>query len=425
MTAVESEALIETKPVILLRFAPVLIVAAAVLFSVTYRNSLLLTDPQMFSEDLFVYFNGDRLFGASALIAPYSGYLQLCCRLIAFVAGFFSARHTANLYAGFFLLTIFATSAVIYTSPIFTGWGKVMAALALVYSPTGSEVFFGMCYTQWIMAPVIALALYESPTTRGRTAALYFYFAMVGLSSPFVVLAAPFVFWKTFTERTRYAYILSAITVAVALIQLHGMLDRQAHNPAAGSMFERAFSATSIFYSWATGPIYPGAAIAINISVPILAAAIWYFWSNWKLAKRALIYFVAFGLIGLVAGCLHVGADLHANQFLFGARYFYPPVVLFVLTFIVVEQNSSRASVTLPIMAIVLGWIYSSYVVDMESHFTNRTWSETAACIKYGSNCVAGSNPGKTGSVRVPSESELKTMSKEDRLKFYSEERIP
>jgi hypothetical protein len=173
-----------------------LVVALGVLLSVMYRNPLLFTDPQMLAEDLFVYFNEDRLFGVSALIMPYSGYLQLCCRIIAFVVGYAPARYAADLYAAFFVATIFATSVVIYASPIFTGWGKVLAALALVCSPTNSEVFLGMLYTQWIMAPVVGLALYESPTTRGRSVILLTYFGIIGLSSPLVILAAPCVLWK-------------------------------------------------------------------------------------------------------------------------------------------------------------------------------------------------------------------------------------
>ncbi|MGY3419745.1 hypothetical protein ACVWZW_000220 [Bradyrhizobium sp. F1.13.4] len=315
---------------------------------------------------------------------------------------------------------------MIYTSPVFTGWGKVLAALALVCSPTNSEVFFGMPYTQWIMAPVVALALYESPTTRGRTAVLLTYFAMVGLSAPFVIIAAPFVALKAFKERTRYSFALCAITVATAVVQLQGIIVRQSHNAASGSIFERAFAATSVFYSWATGPQYPGMWIAIAIGVPTLAFAVWYFWQNWQLGgQRAFIYFVAYGGLVLVAGCLHVDASLHANQFLFGARYFYPTVVWIVLAFIIVEQNSRRRRVTLPIVAMVLGAIYAAHVADMSVHFTNRTWAETATCVENGSNCIAAMNPGNTGSVRVPSDSELQTMSMPERLQFRREHRIP
>ncbi len=408
-----------------INIAPATIVLLGVMGAVFYRNPLLLTDPQMFSEDIFVYFNEDRLFGASALIRPYAGYIQLCCRIIAFIVGFFPARYAADLYAAFFVATILATSAVIYTSPIFTGWGKVIAALALVYSPTGSETFFGMPYTQWIMAPVVGLALYESPTTRTRAAVLLGDFAMLGLSAPFVILAAPFVAWKAYRERSRYSYALCAIAVAVTIIQIHGIIGRSAINPAAGSIFERAFMATSVFYAWATGPDYPGFRRAVAISVPTVAFAFWYLWQNRKGNERALLYFVAYGAVVLGAGCLQVDAPLHANQFLFGARYFYPPVVLFVLTFVVIEQNSNRASLSIPLVAAAMGLVFVTHVTNMNIHFTYRNWSETADCLEHRSNCVTGLNPGNTGSVRIPSGSELKTMSTTDRLKFINEQRIP
>ncbi|UPT90409.1 hypothetical protein HAP41_0000016625 [Bradyrhizobium barranii subsp. apii] len=111
---------------------------------------------------------------------------------------------------------------------------------------------------------------------------------------------------------------MCAITVATAVIQLQGIIVRQSHNAADGSIFERAFAATSVFYSWAKGPQYPGMWIAIAIGVPTLAFAVWYFWQNWQLGQRAFIYFVAYGGLVLVAGCLHVDASLHDQRFLLG-----------------------------------------------------------------------------------------------------------
>ncbi|MGY8665398.1 hypothetical protein Q3C01_23955 [Bradyrhizobium sp. UFLA05-109] len=399
------------------------IVTLGVLFAVFYRNPLLLTDPQMFSEDLFIYFNEDRLFGADALVRPYAGYLQICCRIIAFVTGFFPARYAAELYATFFVGTIFATAAVIYASPIFTGWGKVLAALALVYSPTGSETLFGMPYTQWIMAPVAGLALYESPASKGRMVVLLGYFALIGLSSPMVILAAPFVLWKTFSERTRYALWLCAITALCVAVQLHGIITRSAANPADGTVVERAFAASSIFYSWLTGPHYPGFWTALAISLPTFVLAAWYLWDN--RTERAIIYLVGYGGLALIAGCLQVDASLHANQFLFGARYFYPPIVLFVLALIAIEQKTERGFMTLPIAAVSLGLIYAARVTNMNVHFTNRNWIETAECVEHSADCITGLNPGNTGSVRVPSDAELKTMSSHERVAFRNSERTP
>lgn len=394
-----------------------------VLLSVVYRNPLLFVDPQMFSEDVFVYFNEHRLLGSAALIEFYSGYLQICCRLIAFIVGFAPARYAAALYAAFFVLTIVATSAVLYTSPIFTGWGKVLAALALVCSPTNSEVFFGMCYTQWIMAPIVGLALYESPTTKGRLAVLLTYFAIVGLSSPLVIIAAPFVAWKALNERTRYSLALCALTALSATIQLHGILGRTAANAATGTKFERAFAATSVFYSWLTGPHYPGFAVAAFVSVITLVAVSYYLWSNRKAAYRPAVYFLAYGALAVVAGCLQVDASLHANQFLFGARYFYVTIVFIVLAIIIIEQNSVRHALTLPVTALVLGAIYAAHVRNMNVHFTNRTWPQVADCVEHSSNCVTLMNPGNTGYIRVPSDSELKLMSLQDRLQFRTMQR--
>ncbi|MGY3419744.1 folate-dependent tRNA-U54 methylase TrmFO/GidA [Bradyrhizobium sp. F1.13.4] len=76
MYALQSGTAVDSRQGALFNSVPVLIVALGTLLSVMHRNPLLFTDPQMFSEDIFVYFNEDRLFGASAVVEPYSGYLD-------------------------------------------------------------------------------------------------------------------------------------------------------------------------------------------------------------------------------------------------------------------------------------------------------------------------------------------------------------
>jgi hypothetical protein len=408
--------------------APVLamiaVTAIVVIASTIYRNPVLFFDPQMVSEDLFVYFNEDRLFGARALIEPYSGYLQLCCRLIAYFAGQFPARYTAAIYSGLFVAAIFATSAIIFTSPIFTGWGKVLAAAALTCSPTNSEVFFGMLYTQWIMTPLTALAMIEQPTTRGRMALMVGCFTMVGLSSPFVVLAIPFVAWKAWSERSRYAYSLCAAALAALMVQLPGILSRSTANHTGGTSLERAFQSSSLLYSWLTGPNYPGARIALAVGVPVLIFTAWYLWQNRASITRPLLYFVVYGVLTVVPGCLWVPAELHANQFFFGARYFYPAVVLIVMTFVLVEQESGRRATTFPMIAVLLCAIYAAHVTPISGHITNRNWKETAACVETAADCRALLNPGNTGGVKVPSEREAKMMTPEDRRAFPRTQRF-
>lgn len=391
--------------------------------STVFRNPTLFFDPQMVSEDLMVYFNEDKLFGARALIEPYSGYLPLCCRLIAFIAGIFPARYAAGIYSAFFVATILASSAISFSSPAFTGWGKVLAAVSLTCAPTNSEVFFGMLYTQWIMAPLAALAMYERPSTRGRMAVLILCFALVGLSSPFVVLAIPFVLWKTWSERTRYSLWLCGTAFAALLVQLPGIMSRSSGNYTGGSSVERAFQATSLLYSWLTGPHYPDLRIAVAVAIPTLLFLTVYLWQNRAVVSRPLLYFTTYGTLTVVPGCLWVDPSLHANQFFFGARYFYPSVVLLVLSFIVVEQKRSRRKTTFPIITVLLAAIYTAHVSPISDHVTNRNWQEISACVETSRDCSALLNPGNTGTVKVPSELELRSMTKDDRIRFRVNQR--
>lgn len=407
------------------RWLPVAIVVVGTVLAVAHRNPSLVLSPRLFCEDLFVFFNEDRLFGAWAFVQPYAGYYQLSSRIIAFAAGFAPPTVIPSLYAALFILVILTSAMMLYTSPVFSGWGKVLAALAIVASPTGSEVFYGMCYSLWITAPIAALALYERPISRVRAALLLWFYLMVGLSSAFIVLVAPLAIIKLFTERSRYAICIAAVTLLAIAAQARGMFNRAGATVTSGSVVERLSIAKSVFYSWIVGPGDPGEAMAIVLCIAVMALAAWYLWRNRHIASRATLYFVGFGMTVLVASCLTLPPQIYSNPFESGARYFYLAVVLSVLAVIAIEQSSPRWRTTLPIVAAVLAANYAAWVHDLNDQLLDRNWGQTVACLQTSSNCVAVLNPPGVGSTRVPSDSELKQMTWADRGAFRAQQRLP
>jgi hypothetical protein len=264
-----------------------LVLVVLILLGIMRHNPGLFFHPQLHSEDLFVFFNENRLFGVDAFVQPYAGYYQFASRIIAFIAGFAPLDDVPAIYAVLFITAIVGASLVIYTSPAFSGWGKALAALIIVASPTGSEVFLGMCYTLWILVPAASLALYERPSSAGRSALLIGVFVVMGLSSSFSVIAVPFVLVKLITERSRYATALAIASALVAGVQLPGLLGRAAATATSGSLIERLLQGKSVLYTWLTGAGYPGYPVPAILSLVMLWLIARYLWRHRSVAWPA------------------------------------------------------------------------------------------------------------------------------------------
>jgi hypothetical protein len=403
------------------------LLALAVLISlaVMRRNPGLFFHPQLHSEDLFVFFNEDRLFGVGAFMEPYAGYYQFGSRIIAFLAGFAPLEDVPAVYAALFIAAVLGASLLIYTSPAFSGWGKVLAALTIVASPAGSEVFLGMCYTLWIFAPAAALALYERPTSAGRSALLIGFFVVTGLSSSFTVIATPLVLVKLVTDRSRHAAALAIATAVVACVQLPGMLSRAAATATSGSPIERLLQAKSVLYTWLTGAGYPGYPVPAILSLIMLALMIRYLWHNRSVCWRASVYLAGFGAAILLAGCLALPPILHWNAFTHGARYFYPAAALSMLALIAIEQQTPRWRSTLPVIAAVMALNFAFRAGPPVELINETYWPATVACLRSSTNCVSVMNPPIAGATRVPSDRDLKTMTYAKALEFRENQRLP
>jgi hypothetical protein len=402
---------------------PALITCAGIAYFLLWRNSTLFLHPRLWAEDLFVYFADDRILGVRALLEPYQGYVQFCCRLVAFLAGFSSPEMAPRLYETAFVAVVFATAAVTFTSPAFDGWAKSLAALALVVAPVSSEVFLGMCYMQWVMAPVVALALYENPTDRWRSGVLFAYFFLVGASGPFVLVGAPFVAFKAYRERGQYSATLLILTAFVAFLHLHGMVarfgDASSHG---GSIFSKLNVAASILYNWWLGEArQPIAAIAIGAAT--LIAAIVYLLANGRAAARPAFYFSAYGVVLLIVGAavMDISPPFNPNQWADYGRYFYIPMVLFIWTFAAIESPLSRQLFTVPAFTCVLALALAKNGSDWGSRFVENHWEATVDCLKHNETaCIPTMNPSYVETLPLPSDHQLKTLSDDDLRKFRS-----
>ncbi|UPT90399.1 hypothetical protein HAP41_0000016575 [Bradyrhizobium barranii subsp. apii] len=400
----------------LLRVAQVALATTALLVFIFIRNDRLVLSPELWAEDFNIYLVEDRLFGYRALLLPYNGFVQLCCRIVAFISGFASLEIIPRLYASFFMISIIWTAALAFVSTAFQGWGKTAAVLALVASPVGSEVFYGMCYMQWVMGPAVALALYERNPTRDHGIALASTFALVGLSSPFTIIAAPLVAFKVFTERTLYSKALAVITALAGLVQISHVVKRASGTAAAGTLSEKTDYFTSIFFRWITGYEDISTRAATSISIAVALAGIWFLWQNKKVAARPTIYFLAFGLTLLAVSCFTAPPLDHVNQYQNYGRYFYIPLVLVIWTIISVLRSANLRHFTL--MAALL-WLFSVNVTHgIGDHIVDVKWAASTHCLRTQQYCEMEINPTVLGPRSAPTDYQLLTLAKEERQKF-------
>lgn len=396
---------------------PALVTLAACTAFLIFRNQRLFLSPELWAEDIEVYFIDNRLLGWEALLKPYNGFVQFGCRAVAWIAGFADPIYAPRVYACFFLASILATCLVVYTSPVFSGWAKGLAVAALFAAPVSSEVFYGMCYMQWVMGPLLGLALCEKPATAGRETIMASLYVLIGVSAPFVLIAAPLVALKAITERSRFSFALVAATIVAGIVHSAPIVQRFTASSASGPVHFKLEALASISYQWLSGAqpaSLVGAAVIGVLSAGLFA---WYLVANREGNIPAILYFAGFGLALLTVSVWSIGAE-RLNQFGYGGRYYYIPAVLLLWTAIAIEQHLARARQFAILGCGVLGALFLAHTDRAGDHFVDTKWPATVTCLKTENECAALINPPFLGRRSIPTDIFVKWSIPPERLAF-------
>ncbi|MCP3469956.1 hypothetical protein NLM33_06385 [Bradyrhizobium sp. CCGUVB1N3] len=327
--------------------------------------------------------------------------------MIAFVVGFAPPSLAPRLYDGAFVAAVALTCLLTFTSPAFKGWGRAFATLAVVGAPVSSEVFLGMCYTQWILAPVVALALYEIPESRTRACALACVFFLVGASSPFTLVAAPLVLWKAWSERSGFSYALLAIDVLLATFQIQGMINRFGAEVSNVTGYSKLLVSMTVLYRWLLGHNSDVVASTVVATLTLVAIAA-YLWIYREHAKRPALYFLGYGLALLYVGASILNPAIDPNQWGSGARYFYLPVLMIIWTYVATEQCYERSTRSFRWSAGLLLLIFGIHVESAARRFGEDNWIATTDCLEASETaCALQINPSDLGQVQIPSDFQL------------------
>lgn len=211
-----------------MRWAPViaiLIAAAAIMF---IRKSDALLNPQFWAEDGKIFFADNFNHGFTAIFHPYSGYIHLLPRLVAWISGLITPYQYAPHFYNFATLVLMLASLACYFSRRlpFSVLQKSLLVLAVVLvAQYTSEVYLNITNLQWCIAPLLLLTAFKSPpdarfgSVKWQWTVDILTLVLIGFTGPFIVLVLPFYIVMTIVNRTRYSVIMAAVAGTVAAIQ--------------------------------------------------------------------------------------------------------------------------------------------------------------------------------------------------------------
>jgi hypothetical protein len=209
---------------------PSVLVIATVVLLVRKPDALL--HPQFWAEDGTVFFLENYLYGATAIMLPYAGYLHMVPRLTAAAAAALAPPSAAPLiYNVCALVVTLVVVGSVFSKRLRMDY-KPLVALAVVLVPMyQGEVFLTITNAQWILAALLVVVLMKDTpdTTHGgagvQTALDVLAIIVCGLTGPFIVFLAPLFAFRWFRDRTWPRTLLTLAVVAVAAIQVMFLLN--------------------------------------------------------------------------------------------------------------------------------------------------------------------------------------------------------
>jgi hypothetical protein len=347
--------------------------------------------PQFWAEDGAIFFQQNYLDGLPAILTPYYGYLHLAPRLIAWLETPFGAVAAPGLYfVGTVAISMWAAFTTA-TANIRHAWA--LGATMLLVPHTG-EVFGTLTNVQWLLAPVMALALATpAPNTKWVRINQFVFVCVAVLTGPFSVFASPLAMWRLYRDRSFYARWLSIIVLLGAAIQ--AVVAAMSFKLGAGLAVNPLTLAMLIGDRWLgemahgfpqTKTMWQGLALAV-----VLAAALSSLFVKDKRETFALL--ILFALISLAATWLRFLGSPFWQHFEFPGgydRYFYIPrlIVIWSLVLLILDF---RLRATLAAAAAIL--IIISCKFWYKFSLPDMPWKDAAQRIDRGEAVKIAINP--------------------------------
>ncbi len=382
---------------------PVAVVALFVVFVVLFalHRPDGITNPQLWAEDGHIFHQDAELFGFSSLFIPRMGYFHTIPRIIALLARMFDPAWTPAIYA-FSALAISGLVAACLISPRMPGGrlgGLALATLLVMVPNYSGEVFLTPTNIQWVAAPLLAAMLLKSPpatTLSALVEALVCF--LVGTTSPFSIVLAPFAWVRLWLNRDGKRLVVTAGLTLAALIQatailLTGELHRSEPRPMPFGLIVKVFW-FRMFEETFTPQIPSGTALAL------VAVGIFSFFcvcllavlpGKWRAERRLLAAVILAYFATTLVRCRDSGNFLLDNGL--GDRYFYTIRIHLLWCFWLAFMDALNARHWL---AVWLGLLLSLGVVS-----SVRSYQEEARQDKHWQDFVPALREGRPVDIPV------------------------
>lgn len=370
------------------------------------RNFYMVTNPQLWGEDLNVFFLDDLVLRENAILRPHNGSYPISGRLIAYLAGFLPLSMIPLVYTLTYLSAFPLMFFLIFKSSAFRGVEPYFAALFCLIAPVSSEVFSGMLYHPWILCPALGLALYERSPQGLHRLGLVFAYLVVAISAPLAAIVTPFAAVKWFRERTGYALWLLGLSVSSGALMALPMFGRIQGDSFSTSPLMKLGTLLRVFYVWATGPAPASVpvAVAVGLATAMISGACLFL--SYRTSRRAIFYLLGCGAWMLVVS-ISVSPDASQNQFESSGRYYYAPLILALWTALLMRETAFRFA-RIPVLVACCGSSFFLYAKPASDLIADVHWDRLAKCFEteFGP-CIVTANPSFLGRYLIPSRRQL------------------
>lgn len=356
-----------------------------------------LLNPQFWGEDSVIFYQGALQHGGRAIFEPYAGYLHLVPRLVATASAGFDPRWAPMLFAlaalGGSLYVAARTQSERCPLPRHVG-----CALAVVLVPDGYEVLLNVVNLHWFLAGGAVLLLISADPTNGRQRIHDALAAVVlGLTGPFVLMLSGLFLWRAWSRRTRASLALATLTTACAVVQAWVIWRSSLGTPGGSIAYSGllAVPGMRITGSLLTGFLAPNdwpIALEMALGLVTLAGLAVLAWRGGpQLHERSWMALAALAFLGAsLWRCRFVLPSL-ADP-VFGARYFYPIVMIVVWLLLWAATDARRWAARAA--TIVALWALLINVPRLrEPAFPDLLWEAYAARIRAGEAVDVPVNP--------------------------------
>ncbi len=361
-----------------------------ILLTICLRRPDAWFQPQFELEDGAVFFGQNYNFGWRAILTPYSGYLHLIPRLVAFVAGALPLTVQPAVYGYVSLALLLAVIARLFR-PAIRLPHKLWLALAVILMVRGTgEALANLTSVQWFLALVPLLMILENETPRSPRRAGWdlVVLALIGLSSPIVALCTPLFAWRLARTRSRWSVLCLSVAVATGVVQQwfhHRQPVDPSVAPTAGqwAVFLGSKCAGVLLFGndLAQTAVSPWLALGLLVGLVALLASLTH---RQPACRQPTIVFALFAALLLLGGVLRFVKTIDlCLPILQEDRYLYLPRLMLVWALLV--HVGARSGWQRLLLGGALSLAALSAVVDLHCPARpDRHWAQQVAGIRPG-----------------------------------------